>query len=664
MSNEQSGEATVPLAMAQRWSEQLLEAAPDAMLVIAANDLITFVNTQAEKLFGYTRDELLGKHLELLIPARFRPTHGSHVRRFFERPTTRSMGSGLELFGLRKDGREIPVEVSLSPVAGGDGMFVCAAIRDISERKQIETALKVNADRLSSAIESIEDALGLYDAEDRLVLCNSTYRGLVGRLLPGALIGKPYADVLGAWLGEIGSLTSEECTRLAAERAAGRHEPRRFEVRTADGRSFRVMDRPTAESGVVQTIWDLSDDVRRERELHDARHAAESASAAKSEFLSSMSHELRTPLNAILGFAQLLQRDKKSPLSERHRERIDHILKGGEHLLHLIDDVLDLSRIEAGRVLVSPEPVSLADVLPDVETTLAPMAARAEIELVVEPLPPGIPQIIADRTRLKQILMNFGSNAIKYGRKHGRATVAVTQSGAFVRVTVSDDGMGIPAAKQDKLFQPFQRAGQETGPIEGTGIGLAITKRLAELMSGRVGFESVEGSGSQFWIELPIRVLSMQSESLAETAGSASQSRLMTLAGARFVVVYVEDNPSNIAFMQDLLADFEAVELLTAPTAEIGIEIVRERQPHAVIMDINLPGISGIEATRKLQQWPETRAIPVIALTAAAMLSDSQRVAGAGFYRFLTKPVSVDELTAVLEELLVPRARLVHDPQA
>ena len=653
MNDDQSMEPTVPLAMAQRWSEQLLEAAPDAMLVISSDEAITFVNTQGERLFGYTRAELLGQHLELLIPKRFRPTHGGHVSRFFARPAMRSMGSGLELFCLRKDGREIPVEVSLSPVAAQNGTFVCAAIRDISDRKRIETTLKVNADRLTSAIESIEDALALYDAEDRLVLCNSTYRSLVGPLLPGTLIGKPYADVLGAWLGEIGLLTSDERVRLAAERAAGRHEPRRFEVRTTDGRNFRVMDRPTSESGVVQTIWDLTDDTRREQELHDARLAAESASAAKSEFLSSMSHELRTPLNAILGFAQLLQRDKKAPLAERHRERIDHVLKGGEHLLHLIDDVLDLSRIEAGRVLVSPEPVTLADVLPEVETTLSPMAVRAEIALVVEPLPPGIPQVIADRTRFKQILMNFGSNAIKYGRKHGRATIAVTQSGSFVRVTVSDDGMGIPIEKQDKLFQPFQRAGQETGPIEGTGIGLAITKRLAELMSGRVGFESVEGSGSRFWIELPIRVISTQPERQAGTARPAMESKLMSAAESRFLVVYVEDNPSNIAFMEDLLADYEAVALLTAPTAEIGIELIRARRPHAVIMDINLPGISGIEAARRLKEAPETRDIPVIALSAAAMLSDSQRAAGAGFYRFLTKPVSVDALTAVLEELLL-----------
>ena len=631
-------------------AKQLLDAAPDAMLVIGSHETISFVNLQTEALFGYARPELLGRHLDTLIPERYRATHHGHIARFFSRPATRPMGSGLQLFGRRKDGTEIPIEVSLSMVQLGAGTSVCAAIRDITDRRRIEAAAKINADRLASAVESIEDALALYDAQNHLVLCNSAYRELVGGTFPGPLIGMPYARILDTWLSDVGFLSNEERARVSAEHVA---EATRFELRTLGGRHLRVMNRRTVESGFVQTIWDLTDDVRRAQELLDARRNAEAASEAKSEFLSSMSHELRTPLNAILGFAQLLQRDKKSPLSDRHRERIDHILKGGEHLLHLIDDVLDLSRIEAGAVSVSTERVSLCSVLSEVETTLDPMAARAGVALVIDALPVGLEDVVADRTRLKQILMNYGSNAIKYGRK-GSATFRAAQYDTFVRVTVVDDGMGIPADKQDRVFQPFQRAGQETGPIEGTGIGLAITKRLAELMGSTVGFESVEGQGSKFWIDLPIYRANTEGVGAGGAQARVADSPLSTDQGPCFLVVYIEDNPPNIAFMQDLLADFERVELLTAPTAEIGIELVRARQPDVVIMDINLPGMSGLEATRLLRAWPETTQIPVIALSAAAMAKDTARVSEAGFYRYLTKPVRVDELAQVLEELLLP----------
>jgi CheY-like chemotaxis protein/anti-sigma regulatory factor (Ser/Thr protein kinase) len=368
-----------------------------------------------------------------------------------------------------------------------------------------------------------------------------------------------------------------------------------------------------------------------------------------------MSHELRTPLNAILGFAQLLQRDRKNPLSTRQLERVEYVLQGGEHLLRLIDDVLDLARIESGSILVSPEPVQLAEVLSEVKTTLDPMAARAQMRLRVEPVSADSACVIADRTRLKQVLMNFGSNAIKYGRPHGSATFSARAWDGVTRVAVTDDGIGIARDKQLALFQPFQRAGQEAGPIEGTGIGLVISKRLAELMGGTVGFESEEGQGSNFWIQLPHPVASAERVS-SSPQPSPLESQLAGDRGPRYLIVYVEDNPSNIAFMQDLLADFERVELVTAPTAEIGLEIARARPPDVIIMDINLPGMSGIEASNLLKQWPETRDVPILALSAAAMIRDAARVTGAGFYRYLTKPVKVDELTATLEELLTPKS--------
>jgi CheY-like chemotaxis protein/nitrogen-specific signal transduction histidine kinase len=392
------------------------------------------------------------------------------------------------------------------------------------------------------------------------------------------------------------------------------------------------------------------EDEQRGEELREARALAEAGSAAKSEFLSSMSHELRTPLNAILGFAQLLWRDQREPLSERHKQRVEHILKGGEHLLHLINDILDLSRIEAGGVSISTEPVSVRDVLGEVERTLQPMADRQEVELRVEPPPTGLPMVAADRTRFVQILMNLGSNAIKYNRRRGSVVFSVSEPVPDVlRVTIRDTGIGIPLDKQSSMFQPFQRAGQETGPIEGTGIGLVITRRLAALMNGEVGFESVPGKGSEFWISLPIHA-SRRSSQAPAALGRLASAQLVRDGQRR--VLYVEDNPANVLFMRDLLSHFESIDLSVAETAELGLELAARLRPEVIIMDINLPGMSGREALRALRARADLAIIPVIALTAAASDRDRQQGMQAGFYRYLTKLVQVDELIAALETVI------------
>jgi PAS domain S-box-containing protein len=634
----------------------LIDAAPDGVVVCDLAGLIVLVNAETERMFGYRRDELIGQRIEVLVPDRVRAQHSQHVSSYTGAPRLRPMGIGMELTGRRKDGSELPVEISLSPIRTSRGLLVTAGIRDVTDRRRLERdARRANA-YLVSAVDAVHDAFALFDEHDRVIMVNSAARQLFSAAGSAAgsagIVGLPFAELLDQALrAGVFDLRNESREALFQRWMAYHGAPSgTLEVRTGTGRSLRVTDHRTAEHGTVSTVADVTGDVQHAEELRHSREAAEAASAAKSEFLSSMSHELRTPLNAILGFAQLLERDRKQPLSERQIERLRHVLRGGEHLLRLIDDVLDLSRIEAGRIMVSPEPVRVREVVEEVITTLEPMASRAGIAIRRTELP-EVPRVVADRTRLAQILMNFGSNAIKYGKQGGHVQFALAEPDpAIVRITVIDDGIGIPAGQRDKVFEPFQRAGQETGPIEGTGIGLTITRRLAEMMRGRVGFTSEVDRGSAFWVEMPVHRRATPEVAPAQPVAGVSP---LAAGTAKHKVVYVEDNPSNIAFMRDLVEDLASVELLTAPTAEIGLELIRSHRPQVVIMDINLPGMSGVDAVQRLREWPETRSIPVIGLSAAALLQDTTRAQGAGFYRYLTKPVKVAELTRTLEELLV-----------
>jgi PAS domain S-box-containing protein len=383
-----------------------------------------------------------------------------------------------------------------------------------------------------------------------------------------------------------------------------------------------------------------------EMELHKAMSIAEKANLAKSDFLSSMSHELRTPLGAILGFAQLMESGSPQPTPSQKRS-IDQILKAGWYLLDLINEVLDLALIESGKLSVSPEPVSLADVMLECQTMIEPQAQgrgiRASFPRLDNPY-----YVKADRTRVKQVLINLLSNAIKYNRAGGTVLVAcVVSTPGRVRISVEDSGEGLSSADIAQLFQPFNRLGRAANVEEGTGIGLVVCKRLVELMGGVIGVESTVGRGSVFWIELNLTTephraaIAAEVETVArEKAPSPEQLHKL---------LYVEDNPANLMLVEDLVARRPDIHLLTAKDGNRGIEIARTMRPDVILMDINLPGISGIQALRILADDPLTAHIPVVALSANAVPRDIARGLEAGFFRYLTKPIKVNEFMNALD---------------
>lgn len=360
-------------------------------------------------------------------------------------------------------------------------------------------------ERLVNALEALEDGFALFDDQQLLVLCNGAYCSMVGVPSPDAIVGRPFASLMQDWL-ERTVLNDTELARIRVDSMQPSSSAARWDFTARDGAWRRLVVRRTRDGGLAVTIGDRSEDVQHEAALRRACAEVDAARSAKNELLGMMSHQLRTPLNAMLGFAQLMRRDGKDPLSPRHRVRVDQILQGGEHVLRLIENVLDLSRIEAGRTTISIEAVRVPEVMEEVRRTLDPMAARAGVQIQLETPSPAVPMVAVDRSHFAQVLTKLGSNAIKYNRPSGGTITLAASSGkpGYVRLSVADNGIGIPEDWQDRIFEPFQRAGQETGPIAGTGIGLTITKRLVELMQGTVGFRSVSSRGSEFWVEVPV----------------------------------------------------------------------------------------------------------------------------------------------------------------
>ena len=523
------------------------------------------------------------------------------------------------------------------------------------ERLRAEAALRKSEQRYRTLFESIDEGFCLIEKVEGEADAPLDFRYVEAN--PAFEVQSGLRDVVGKTIRQLLPGIAEEWF-LTYDTVLCSGESIRFEREFFDrGRvlelyAFRVEAETQACVAVI--FKDITARKQSESNLNKAIAVAEKSNLAKSDFLSGMSHELRTPLNAILGFAQLMQSGTPLPTPSQNRS-LEQILKGGWYLLDLINEILDLALIESGKVHLVLEPVSLAQVLLECRAMIEPQAQARGVELTFPQFEVS-PFIKVDRTRLKQVLINLLSNAVKYNKPAGAVVVEYTLNPPdSLRICIQDSGAGLAADQLAQLFQPFNRLGKEFGTEEGTGIGLVVTKRLVELMGGVIDVESTVGVGSVFWVDLP-----QADEAPAgdpKTVRAAARPRLLAGAALR-TLLYVEDNTANLDLIEQLIARRPDMRLLAARDGANGIALARAHRPDVILMDVNLPGISGIQALKILREDALTAHIPVLAISANVMAYDIQNGLEAGFMRYLTKPIKVDEFMQALDQALALSATI------
>ncbi len=682
-------EAEEALLRAGALQSAIFNSANFSSIATDAQGVIQIFNVGAERMLGYAAADVMNKITpadisdpqEVIARAKALSVElGTPISPGFEAlvfKASRGIEDIYELTYIRKDGSRFPAVVSVTALRDAQQAVIGYLLigTDNTARKQVEEERMKLDQRLRdqqfytrSLIESNIDALMTTDPQGIITDVNKQMEALTG-CTRDELIGAPFKSYF----------TDPDSAEAGVKQvlAEGKVTDYELTARSRDGKqtvvSFNAStfyDRDRRLQGVFAAARDVTerkrlDQVLQEKnlELEGAKEVAEKANLSKSDFLSSMSHELRSPLNAILGFAQLMESDVPSPSSSQ-KESIGLILQAGWHLLKLINEILDLAKIESGKSSLSLESVSMAEMMIECQGMIEWQAQKRGIKMSFPRF--DIPCFIyGDRTRVAQILINILSNAVKYNRDDGAIDVQIaTNSPGRVRISVRDTGIGLSPGKVAQLFQPFNRLGQEASGVEGTGIGLVVAKQLVELMGGVIGVESEPGEGSVFWFELVaaeaprlVPHLAVEHENPAGPP-HANADR----AVPKRTLLYVEDNPANLKLVEQLIARRPDLDLLSAMTGTRGIELARENLPEVILMDINLPDISGIEALRILSRDPAVAHIPVIAISANAMPHDIKKGIQAGFFRYLTKPINVHEfmhtLDAALEAAQLRRARV------
>ncbi len=530
---------------------------------------------------------------------------------------------GALLGGLRDVGEQVRWEVE-------------ARKREERARQEMEERYRIVAESASEAIFTVDEAgTVLYANPAAREIFGYTVEELRGQPLHSLVTDPTVEGDPADWLLRRG---------LRGVELTGRHRNgRAIPVEISVGEFQR--DGARGYTGIVR---DITDRKRAEHALLAAKEAAEAANRAKSEFLSRMSHELRTPLNAILGFGQLLEMDE---LPAETAESVHQIMKAGKHLLELINEVLDIARIEAGRISLSPEPVYVEDLLTESCELVRPLAQQHGIMLELEPTPALAGHVVADRQRLKQVLLNLLSNAIKYNREGGRVSVAAASAGDRLRLTVTDTGRGIPAERLSNLFTPFERLGADDSGIEGTGLGLALSRRLVDAMGGEITVRSEEGIGSAFTVSL--KQADDPSARLPRLEGPLLGAPHLASPGVR-TILYIEDNLSNFKLMERVLGHRPGVRLLAAMQGHLGLELAAQHRPELILLDLDLPDMHGSDVLAALKRDPELSGIPVVVISADATPGQTKRLLKAGAYAYLTKPLDVKRFLDMLDAMLSP----------
>jgi PAS domain S-box-containing protein len=628
----------------------LIKAAPSAMLMVSREGVIVLSNQLAEKLFGYTSEELIGSPIELLVPHRFHAHHPGHRVSYFNDPHPRSMGAGRDLTGRRKDGSEVSVEIGLNPVATSDGIYVLASIIDITERKRAE-------ERFRLAVEAAPNAMLLVDREGRMVLTNLQTTALFGYERE-ELIGQSVELLLPERFraAHPGLRSTFFVTPQTRSMGAGRD----LTGRRKDGSevSVEIGLNPIETSDGLYVLASIIDVTERKKHemLLASQEAALEASRMKSQFLANMSHEIRTPMNGIIGMAEMLL---STPLNKHQRDFAETILRSADSLLTIINDILDFSKIEAGKLELDSVEFNLNDLLSDKEMVFSFQAKKKSLRLVLDT--PVFPhRFRGDPVRLRQILNNLIGigNALKFTNE-GEVRVVVRElarspRSAHLRFEVHDTGVGIPESSLTHLFEVFSQADSTTTrKYGGTGLGLSISRRLAELMGGKIEVSSELGRGSMFSFELELE-LGGPLVSVPHQRASVAPPGKLEEAGKRSARILVaEDHEINQKLVRAMLEQL-GYHVTIAGNGKDVIEILAREEFDAVLMDCQMPEMDGFQTTREIRASPEPRLrdIPILAMTASAIKGDREKCLAVGMNDYMSKPIHFAQLKGVLEEWL------------